>query len=57
MNPTPFCEDWEFRPVLNEDGTWDAKYADGYGTLLGYKTKELVEAWIDGYSCGASENM
>jgi hypothetical protein len=45
------------RPVEREPGIWDALDSNGYGHVLGYPTRELVEAWLDGYERGAEENM
>lgn len=50
-------EDWDFRPVQDENGKWDALDAQGYGHSLGYATEAEAEAWIRGYETGARENM
>lgn len=47
----------DYRPVQNEEGTWDALDANGYGHSLGFIEDVLVQIWIDGYNTGARENM
>ena len=44
-------------PVENEDGSWDARDANGHGHTLGYPTASMVDIWLDGYDAGARENM
>lgn len=44
------------QPKQREDGRWDAIGEDGYGHVLGYSTREEVEAWLEGYQTGAMEN-
>jgi bacillopeptidase F (M6 metalloprotease family) len=50
-------QDYEQRPVQNDDGTWDALDANGYGHTLGLENEYEVEIWLEGYSVGAKENM
>lgn len=49
-------EYYEERPVQNEDGTWDALDANGYGHSLGLASRAEVEIWLMGYEVGAEEN-
>jgi hypothetical protein len=52
---------YEERPTQRaeggDDGLWDALDANGHGHTLGYRSRELVEAWLAGYRVGAAENM
>lgn len=49
-------DEYDERPVQNDDGTWDALDAQGYGHVLGYATEGEAAAWLDGYHVGAREN-
>lgn len=50
-------DDFDLRPVQDDEGLWNALYGDGYGHVLGYETEELCQAWIDGYEAGGRDNF